>query len=391
MKKLDSKIFALYVVVITYILFSSFILIGNYKSNFTYMINPICWAIILVIGLLLTKDDNTRFKAKTDKVQVVFITMLVYLIIYFLSGLFLGYQRSPYSHTLIGYVKNFIAFFGVIICREFIRSIFINNCGKSKFLYFITTLVFILIEINFTSFISSFVSGAEIFKYFCSTFFPLVIKNILLTYLVIMGGCQTSLAYMLPLSFADIVLPVFPALDWFIIALYEMLLVLTTFVTVNHVHEEKTLRESRRTLRKGSPYKMIPWVGIIVVFVCFVAGFFRYMPVAVMSNSMYDVIERGDVVIISKLNEEELKTLKVGDIIEYKLDNSVVVHRITKIENNNNELLFTTKGDHNTAPDRKKVKEEQIVGRVRYKIPKIGYPAVLLNEFFQRTKPDVEI
>ena len=391
MKKLDLKIFSLYIVVIIYILFSSFLLVNNYQENFTYIINPICWLLIFIIGLYITKEDKSRFKAKMDKGQMVFIIILIYLIIYFFLGLFLGYQKSPYSHSIMGYIKNFLAFFLVIIFREFTRSVFINNCNKNKFLYIITTLLFILVEINFSTLVSSFTSGAEAFKYLCSTLIPLIFKNILLTYLVVMAGCQASLAYLLPISFSNIVLPIFPSLDWFMVGLSETLLVLITFISVNHIHEEKTSRLSRRNLRKKSPYKMIPLIVVVLIFVCFVAGFFKYMPVAIMSNSMYKMIERGDVVIISKLNENEKKSLKVGDIIEYRLDNSIVVHRIIRIEiDKNDNLIFTTKGDNNKLPDNKKVTEEQVVGRVRYKIPKVGYPAVLLNEFFEKTKPDVE-
>lgn len=390
MKKIDSKILPVYIFMIFYVIFSTFVSFGKSVEVYTYIINPIVWGILFILCFIYYKNNPLRFRAKNDKVQTIFIFILLYLIIYFSLGLFFGYQRSPYSHSLNGYIKNFIAFFMVVFFREFIRSIFMNNCSKSKLIYAITILLFILVEINFNTLSSAFLSGAEAFKYCCSVLIPLIVKNLLLSYLVVISGHRASMAYTLPLVFSNIILPIFPALDWFMIALCELLLCLCIFINVSRIHEKKTLHLSKRILRKSSPFKKIPTIVLVLLFVLFVAGFFKYVPVAVMSNSMYDLIERGDVVIVSKLSQDELYVLKVGDIIQYKLDNSFVIHRIIHIDKKNGNLIFTTKGDNNSAPDNKKVTESQIIGIVKLKVPKVGYPSVFLNEFFQKTKPDVE-
>ena len=43
-------------------------------------------------------------------------------------------------------------------------------------------------------------------------------------------------------------------------------------------------------------------------------------------------------------------------------------------------------GDNNNAPDIKKVDEDQILGKVIFTIPKIGYPSIWLNDFFTNNK-----
>ena len=343
MKKIDSKILPVYIFMIFYVIFSTFVSFGKSVEVYTYIINPIVWGILFILCFIYYKNNPLRFRAKNDKVQTIFIFILLYLIIYFSLGLFFGYQRSPYSHSLNGYIKNFIAFFMVVFFREFIRSIFMNNCSKSKLIYAITILLFILVEINFNTLSSAFLSGAEAFKYCCSVLIPLIVKNLLLSYLVVISGYRASMAYTLPLVFFNIILPIFPALDWFMIALCELLLCLCIFINVSRIHEKKTLHLSKRILRKSSPFKKIPTIVLVLLFVLFVAGFFKYVPVAVMSNSMYDLIERGDAVIVSKLSQDELHVLKVGDIIQYKLDNSFVIHRIIHIDKKNGNLIFTTK------------------------------------------------
>ena len=95
---------------------------------------------------------------------------------------------------------------------------------------------------------------------------------------------------------------------------------------------------------------------------------------------MKNYINRGDAVIVL-----DTKEIKLYDIIEYKLDKIRVVHRVVSIEKyNNGEILYITKGDNNNVVDKEKVTEDQIVGKVLFKIPYIGYPSVWLNDLFQK-------
>ena len=83
--------------------------------------------------------------------------------------------------------------------------------------------------------------------------------------------------------------------------------------------------------------------------------------------------------------------MQINDIIEYRLDNHTVVHRIIQIEQSNNKLYFKTKGDNNNAPDTEFVSEEQVTGIVKMVAPKLGYPTVWLSDLFNNSKPDVEM
>jgi signal peptidase I len=60
-----------------------------------------------------------------------------------------------------------------------------------------------------------------------------------------------------------------------------------------------------------------------------------------MSNSMYPVYQRGDVIIYKKINNPS--NLKVGDIVCYKLNNILVMHRIAKIEKTNGKTFVYNK------------------------------------------------
>lgn len=391
MKRINPKITSIYIVSIVYTALISILFIEDIITYYNTIINPIAWFIIFLISYYISKDFSIRVRAKKDKVQTVLIIILIYLIFFSLSGLFFGYSKTPYSHSIIGILKNIWSFLLIIIFQEYTRYVLAKNCCKSKLFYFLITVLFILVDINFYNFESNFISGESTFKYISSIILPTIAKNVLFTYLSITGGYHCTLAYRLPLIFTNIMLPIFPDLNWFISSLYELILCFVCFISINYETEKKEKKISKRFIKKNHPTKNIPFIIILLVSIGFISGFFKYMPIAVMSNSMATLINRGDTVIVEKLSKKDIKNLKENDIIEYKLDNSVIIHRIIKIEKNNNgSLKFITKGDNNKQPDNKLVKEDQIIGKIKLKIPLIGYPSVLLNELFEKTKPNVE-
>ena len=95
---------------------------------------------------------------------------------------------------------------------------------------------------------------------------------------------------------------------------------------------------------------------------------------------MYPEIEVGDVVIVKKCT---INDIDVGDVIEYQIETQSIVHRVTKKEIEQNAFKITTKGDNNNSEDAKPVYEEQIIGKVIFKIKYLGLPSVWLKNLTQ--------
>lgn len=93
---------------------------------------------------------------------------------------------------------------------------------------------------------------------------------------------------------------------------------------------------------------------------------------------MEKVLSKGDVVIIKNIFNN-YDVLKEGQIIAYKYENVIVVHRIIKILDEKDKKYIYTKGDANLQPDNYVVLEENVIGIVKFKIPFIGLPTVWLN------------
>lgn len=379
MKNLELKIVCIYISLIIYLLIGRIIFINEIISIENF-INPIIWFILFIITFIFTIGEKGRYKSKIDKVQVVFIVVLIYLMIYFSSGLIVGYVKTPYSHSFTGIVSNIWSFLTVIIFQEYIRGTLVSYTRKRKYLYILIVIIFTLFEINFYNIGSNFNTVESTFKYISSTIFPSLVRNCLFTYLVVVAGASASLMYRLPITFASIVLPILPDYNWFLKSVTESVLPLFIYTFINKIEEDRDIRSRRR--KKSE----VPILIIFLIIIFFVAGFFKYKPISVMSNSMASIFYRGDVVIVKKIDNKD--DIDVQDIIEYELDGAKIIHRIIQIKvNEDGEKLYKTKGDNNNAPDIEWVKEEQILGVVKLKIPKIGYPSVWLSETFNKSVP----
>lgn len=116
--------------------------------------------------------------------------------------------------------------------------------------------------------------------------------------------------------------------------------------------------------------------ALAAVFVCFniFSGAKGY---SVITDSMSPSINKGDVVFVKKadfssLNEGDVVTVRFADGSGY------FTHRITKIDHEFG--MFRTKGDANQSEDPQPSQAEQIVGKLWYSAPLLGYASIAFNE-----------
>ena len=95
---------------------------------------------------------------------------------------------------------------------------------------------------------------------------------------------------------------------------------------------------------------------------------------------MLPYFSRGDAVLIEKLDNEELKKIKVDDVIAFHYNNQILVHRVVSINEVNGNYKIKTKGDNNDYVDAWTVSNEDVCGKVKNVIKYIGIPSVELSE-----------
>ncbi|NCO12534.1 MAG: signal peptidase I [Candidatus Pacebacteria bacterium CG_4_10_14_3_um_filter_34_15] len=93
-------------------------------------------------------------------------------------------------------------------------------------------------------------------------------------------------------------------------------------------------------------------------------------PLIVTSNSMSPSIEKGDLVVIIKGDQYE-----IGDIISFQNEGLIATHRVINIDysDSNESIKFITKGDANKNTDFSLVKINNVIGKVGFIIPFLGF------------------
>lgn len=152
---------------------------------------------------------------------------------------------------------------------------------------------------------------------------------------------------------------------------------------------DEIIRKSKRINRRRKIIKIIVYIiavpiifyNISLIFFSVVnknetPSFFGIKTFVIISGSMEPELNIGDIVIIKKCSQEELKE---NDIISYKYGQSEITHRIIQIEDNENGKEYITKGDNNNVRDSENIKYENIEGKSIGKIRHLGKVILILK------------
>ncbi|MDA1079718.1 MAG: signal peptidase I [bacterium] len=89
----------------------------------------------------------------------------------------------------------------------------------------------------------------------------------------------------------------------------------------------------------------------------------------VQSGSMEPSIMTGDIILIRPESQYE-----ENDVVTFRDQKKrVVTHRISEIQKQGDKTLFLTKGDANRSVDIEFVPLENVVGKVQFVVPKLGF------------------
>lgn len=351
------------------------------------ILNLVLFGILFFVFLFLFPNKKHVRNYQKSLTQTVIILVISYYIIYYLLGLIIGFSYNFYDTSLSGIVYNSFVFIIPLLLREEVRDRFIH-IHKKKRAYLFITIIFIFYEM-FSSTFFSFRDNGELLSNIFSIFIPCILENILLTYLVSLAGIRIVYAYFIPALISKYFVPILPDLDWFYRLLLQIIFYFCIYSVVSCEYLFKVLRQFPKTEKRQSKGYLFS-AGFVIVIGLFVAGFFKYQPVAVLTYSMVPTFTRGDVVIINKLSDVEKSKLKKGDIIQYKRKDTMVIHRIIDIVDSNDERGYILQGDNNNSEDPFIVYDNQVVGKEIFSIPKLGYPSVWLSEFLHPNQ-EVEV
>lgn len=346
--------------------------------------NPYIIAFILLvifgISILLLGYERDRHRFKKDGLLMIIIYALAYQFIIYISGIFLGFVNNGYSLSLINIIRNIAPVILIIIAEEFLRYELVVKGEKQKGLIVLSVVVFILLDISVSLHLYNWSDYNDLIEMVAIILIPSISKNILYTYWVLKFGYLSNMIYRLIMELPVYLIPIIPNLNIYLEAvitfIYPIILFVITKKTIKEEKEDDDVRKNKIVGKITS--------GIIIIFlivlVVLTSGVFKYYFLSIGSGSMSPNINKGDVVIVKKVNEEELKEIKSGDVLVFKQEDRVVVHRVIEVRIEDDHYSFITKGDNNDEEDNWIIDESDVIGTTTIRIPVVGYPTIWLNE-----------
>lgn len=383
------KLIILILIVISSLAFEITGISIKYGSSYPYIIKPMIWIFIGVITFVFFRNDvfvNKKYKKEVN--FLVLITTLVYFLIYFFLGFLKGFAYNPYDSSIKGIITNLWTFLPVLVIREYVRYYMINNCDKKKILWWTLwiSLMLTLVELNIYKFDSYFETSLSTIEFVMESFLPALLTNLYLTYICYFSGYTTSIVYALLPQLALYVLPILPDIDWATLAILNSAIPFFSYIYINYSINKMDKTLNRKDVKTVGLKGWFSMIAIVILMICFGTGVFPIEPLVIASDSMAPEFYRGDIVIIF---DTDVKDVKKGDIIRYKMDGYYVVHRVVKIEEDEyGTRSFIMKGDNNDDIDLYPVKENQFAGTIKYEIPYLGYPTLILGELLNPSMGD---
>ena len=132
----------------------------------------------------------------------------------------------------------------------------------------------------------------------------------------------------------------------------------------------------------GKIWNIITWllVGCVILLAIALAGVrvIGFKPYAILSPSMTPRYGVGDLVYVRSVDPERIEE---GDVITFVANEelTVVTHRVAEADRE--KKCFYTQGDANDSRDAAPVLYENVIGVVKFSLPKLGY----VSQYFTST------
>ena len=306
----------------------------------------------------------------TATVGVLFVTVSV------ASGVLFGFFINPYVSSFVNALEYLIPSLLAIVAMELIRSTVI---AQQDFLStFFVTLAGIVSEIAISTSQVGFASFNNFVDLICMTFFPAITANLLYNYLAKRYGCLPGTLYRIITELYIFVAPYTSAMADSLLSLIVLILPIGVYAFIDLLFEKKR-RYSKKPPSKWRYVGIGALLFVMVSVIMLISCQFKYGLLVIGSPSMTGEINKGDAIVYEEYTDQPLA---VGDVIVFRKNDVVTVHRIDLITNINGQDRYYTKGDANEERDEGYITTSDIIGITDFKISYIGYPTLWFRDLF---------
>ncbi len=334
-------------------------------------------AVIAAVMVIFLKSFKILPLEKSVLLKYMIVLGLLYVGLYYALGAYTGYAVNDVKFGWFS-IKNFIFPIGVtIISTEIIRAKLL--CFKGKYSRIMTYLIGVLSEVAIYMAVYD-TRQLEQLLLLIGLVGAALTSNLLYNFISVRFGAGSIIAYRLITSLYAYIIPVLPDVYAFFSSFCRMMAPLFVYWVIDRTfvkHDEKALAKGGTVLgRILGTIACIIMVGFIMVVSCQ----FSVGAIVIGSSSMSGAIDTGDVVVMKRIGADE--RLREGDIVVFNRRNERIVHRLIKISTVAGEERYYTKGDMNESEDEGYVTKSDLMGKVLFKVPAVGWPTLWLKEVF---------
>lgn len=374
MKKEKIKLYTIQITLILFLLLAMFL--GNV---FTRQIISVVLLVFMIISLVLIKT-NTVKPLDGKQVTILFGAFgTIYIAIIYILGIFTGFYNSTVKLSVWSILNYIIPYTVIIISSEIMRRTLLLK--EDKVTSILITISMVLLDVILWTNIYELKTIKDFFTLIAFIIFSSVANNLLYNYIIMRyKDARPIIIYRMITTLYIYIIPITPDTYIFLESILRIIVPYIIYVIIEGLHSKNNQIISTKQKIKEIIISIILCI-IVALIVMLVSCRFRFGALTIGSGSMTGTINKGDIIIYEKYKENE--NVKTGDIIVFTSDDTRIVHRVTEQRNLGDEIRYYTKGDANEQEDQGYRLRTDVVGKVKFRIPYIGYLTLLINDMFE--------
>lgn len=367
--KINITIFALFAILI----------LALFQSNI--MSKPVLAIVLVAYAITVKFVFRKRKTISVYSKQVLFLNIgfaIIYLALFYLSGLYFGYYDSTVKFSIFGICKFILPLTAIIVASEYIRFVFLSQKGKINSI--IAFLSVFLIDIVLYIGIYDIKKLDDFLAILGFIVFASLSSNLLFNYQSVRYGYKPIIAYRLITTLFYYIIPITPDVMVFFKSIGRIIYPYIIYLVLEYTYSKNTSAVYYKD-RKPRLIATVVVATVAITLAMLISCKFTYGVLVIGSSSMTGTINKGDVILYKSYKDEKIQD---KDVIIFNKDNKQLVHRVVKSEVVNNEYRYYTKGDANLSIDDWVVTNSDVVGLYKLKIKYIGYPTLWVNDLFSK-------
>ena len=332
-------------------------------------------AVVLLVFMALTvgliKSDKREL---TNNEQIAFLLGgigIIYVVIVYMLGMITGFYSSTIKLSTWSIINYIIPYIVIIISSEIIRKTVLLK--ENKYSKIIMLIAMVMLDVILTN----LKTAKDYFTLISFVIFASIANNLLFNYIIIKHrNVKAVIIYRLITTLYVYIIPITPDIHIFLESVIRMVVPYIIYTIIENVFNKRSQLLTVKERKKSKIVTVIVCI-IVALIVMLVSCKFTIGALVVGSGSMTGTINKGDIIILKRYGKNE--TVNTGDIIVFKSDDVKIVHRVIEKKTMGEQTRYYTKGDANQKQDDGYRTMKDVIGKVKFRIPYIGYLTLFVN------------